>query len=208
MPSTTTIVLFAIAAVALLLLPGPVVLYTVTRSIDQGWRAGMASVLAAGIGDLVHVSAATLGLSALLLSSAMAFTLVKYAGAAYLIYIGLRTLMTRIEQEQVQVAPQSLKRIFGQGLLVSILNPKTALFFLAFLPQFVAPERGPIAFQILSLGILFITLGLITNSLYVLLASAARSRLSNSATVRQVQRYCAGGVYIALGVTTAITGSD
>ncbi len=135
---------FITAAMALLLIPGPVVLYTVARSINQGRRAGFVSVLAAGIGDLCHVIAATLGLSAILLSSALAFSIVKYAGAAYLIYLGVRTLMTRPDpDQQISAPPQRLMRIFSQGIVVSVLNPKTALFFLAFLPQFVQPSsRG------------------------------------------------------------------
>jgi threonine/homoserine/homoserine lactone efflux protein len=207
MPDLSTALLFVIAAIALLLIPGPVVLYTIARSIDQGRRAGFMSVLAAGVGDFCHVLAATLGLSALLLSSALAFSLVKYAGAAYLIYLGVRTLMTRNEPaEQLVVPPQRLSRIFSQGVLVSVLNPKTALFFLAFLPQFVNPTRGAVTTQILLFGVLFVGLGICTNSLYAQLAGTAGAWLKSNRTFLRGQRYFAGGIYVALGVTTALTG--
>ena len=209
MPDARTTMLFLIAAIALLLIPGPVVLYTIARSIDQGRRAGFVSVLAAGVGDFCHVLAATLGLSAILLSSALAFSVVKYAGAAYLIYLGLRTLMTRIEPtEQLTVLPLRLKRIFSQGVLVSVLNPKTALFFLAFLPQFVDPARGAVAAQILFFGVLFVVLGVFTNSVYALLAGTAGSWLKGNRAFLRAQRYFAGGIYLALGVTTALTGGE
>jgi threonine/homoserine/homoserine lactone efflux protein len=209
MPDRTTLVLFCIAALALLLTPGPVVLYTVARSIDQGRRAGLVSVLAAGIGDFCHVVAATLGLSALLMSSAIAFSLVKYAGAAYLIYLGVRTLVARHEPQQAPSAiPIQLTRVFSQGLLVSILNPKTALFFLAFLPQFVQPAHGAVAAQILLLGGLFVGIGICTNSLYAVLAGSVGAWLKRKARFGRTQRYFTGGVYIALGVTTALSGAD
>ena len=209
MPETSTLVLFVVAAMALLLIPGPVVLYTVARSINQGRRAGFVSVLAAGVGDLCHVIAATLGLSAILLSSALAFSIVKYAGAAYLIYLGVRTLMTRPDpDQQVSAAPQRLAQIFSQGMVVSVLNPKTALFFLAFLPQFVQPARGAASLQILVFGLIFVGLGIATNSIYALLAGSAGAWLKGSRAFLQGQRYFAGGVYIVLGLTTALTGSQ
>jgi threonine/homoserine/homoserine lactone efflux protein len=209
MPDRTTLILFCIAALALLLTPGPVVLYTIARSIDQGRRAGLVSVLAAGIGDFCHVVAATLGLSALLMSSAIAFSLVKYAGAAYLIYLGMRTLLARREPQLApSAAPVHLTRIFSQGLLVSILNPKTALFFLAFLPQFVQPAHGAVAAQILLLGGLFVGIGICTNSLYAVLAGSVGAWLKRKARFGRTQRYFTGGVYIALGVTTALSGAD
>ncbi len=209
MPEPRTIALFLVAAIALLLIPGPVVLYTVARSVAQGRRAGFVSVVAAGIGDFCHVAAATLGLSALLLSSALAFGVVKYAGAAYLIYLGIRTLAASDDHAQhLAVAPQHLGRIFSQGLVVSVLNPKTALFFLAFLPQFVDPARGSASRQILLFGALFVGLGICTNGMYALLAGTAGAWLKGNRAFARGQRYFAGGIYIVLGLTTALTGAE
>src|SRR5215813_3782984 len=135
--------LFVLASLSLLLIPGPAVLYIVTRSIDQGRLAGLISVLGIEVGGLFHVAAAALGLSAILLSSALAFDIVKYLGAAYLIYLGVRKLLSPVEETgNADIQRESLSRIYWQGFAVNILNPKTALFFFAFLPQFVSPEKG------------------------------------------------------------------
>ena len=143
MPAWSTILLFLLAALGLLLIPGPAVLYIVTRSVSQGRRAGLVSVGGIELGGLVHALAAALGLSALLLTSALAFDVVKYLGAAYLIYLGVRTLLTRDDGKQAQaLTPRSSSQLFTQGFLVNLLNPKTALFFYAFLPQFCQPRRG------------------------------------------------------------------
>ncbi|MBV7329237.1 LysE family translocator [Chloroflexi bacterium TSY] len=194
---------------ALLLVPGPVVLYTVTRSIHQGRESGILSTLAVGLGDFCHVLMATLGLSALLLSSAIAFNIVKYAGAAYLIYLGVRTLIRREAQQETSVAdPIKLTRVFSQGFLVSLLNPKTALFFMAFLPQFIDPTKSAISGQILFLGTLFVVLGVCTNIVYVLLASMISRWIRGNSSFSNGQRYFTGSVYLALGVTTAFTGTN
>src|SRR5215217_3065628 len=158
MPDPTTFGLFVVAALALLLVPGPAVLYVVARSVDQGRPAGLASVLGVGIGSLVHIAFAAVGLSALLASSAAAFGVVKWLGAAYLIWLGLQRLLTRGEDAPAAVAPDHLSRIFLQGVVVNVLNPKTALFFLAFLPQFVDPSRGSVAAQVAVLGCVFVVI--------------------------------------------------
>jgi threonine/homoserine/homoserine lactone efflux protein len=203
------IILFAVAAIALLLVPGPVVLYTVARSIHQGRAGGIVSTLGVGLGDLGHVVAATLGLSALLLSSAMAFNVVKYAGAVYLIYLGIRTLLKReARHDTAAIVPARLRRVFSQGFLVSLLNPKTALFFMAFLPQFIDPAKGMISGQILLLGTLFVGLGVCTNIVYVWLASTMSGWLKGNQAFLKRQRYLTGSIYIALGVTTALSGAD
>src|SRR5690242_2030640 len=152
MPSPTALLLFAAASIALLVVPGPSVLYIVTRSVSQGRRAGLISVLGVHVGSVVHVSAAALGLSALLASSATAFAAVKYLGAAYLCWLGVRKLRRRGAGpvEETPAVPRA--RLFTQGVVVNVLNPKTAIFFLAFLPQFVDPRRGPVAVQIVVLG--------------------------------------------------------
>ncbi len=201
--------LFIIAAVSLLLIPGPAVLYIVTRSIHQGRRAGIVSMLGIAFGTLFHIAAAVFGLSAILLSSALAFDIVKYLGAAYLVFLGVRTLMTRERTAEEQKAePSSLRRIFSQGVIVNVLNPKTALFFFAFLPQFVDTSRGSASLQMLFLGCLFVALGMMTDGSYALLAGTFGQMLKNSKLFASMQRYVAGTVYIGLGVTTALTGSS
>jgi threonine/homoserine/homoserine lactone efflux protein len=208
MPSGSTLALFLVAALALLVTPGPAVLYVVTRSIDQGRLAGIVSVLGIAIGTLFHVTAAALGLSALLVSSALAFSVVKYVGAAYLIYLGVRKLRERHDASQPETIEQrSLARIFSQGILVNLLNPKTALFFFAFLPQFVDVSRGAVAAQILFLGCVFAVLGVLSDSSYALLAGMFGRWLKGNARFLRTQRYFVGGVYVTLGITTALSGS-
>ena len=136
-------------------MPGPAVTYIVTQSIDKGRRAGLVSALGVASGGLVHVAAATVGLSALIASSATAFTTVKLVGAAYLIVVGIRRILSRDEDTEVQPVPTPHRQLYVQGVVVNVLNPKTALFFLAFLPQFVDPSRGSVAVQVAFLGVLF-----------------------------------------------------
>jgi threonine/homoserine/homoserine lactone efflux protein len=208
MPSGSTLALFVFAALALLITPGPAVLYIVTRSIDQGRLAGIVSVLGIAVGTLFHIAAAALGVSALLVSSALAFSVVKYLGAAYLIYLGVRKLRERQDANQPEAIEQrNLARIFSQGVLVNLLNPKTALFFFAFLPQFVDVSRGAVAVQILFLGGLFVALSMLSDSSYALLAGTFGRWLKGNARFLRAQRYFAGGIYITLGVTTAFSGS-
>jgi threonine/homoserine/homoserine lactone efflux protein len=196
------------AALALLLIPGPAVLYITTRSASQGRMAGLVSVLAIETANFAQAVAAALGLSAILLSSALAFNIVKYLGAAYLIYLGLRKLLVRVEEtDGVSVQSESLSRIYWQGVMVNILNPKTALFFFAFLPQFVAPERGNVTAQTLLLGAIFVGLAIITDSMYALLASSLAGRIKRNKNFQKGGQYFAGLVYIGLGITTALTGS-
>ncbi len=208
MPEWGTIGLFLLAALVMLITPGPAVLYIVTRSIDQGRGAGFASVLGIQAGSLVHVMAAVIGISALLASSATAFAVVKYLGAAYLIFLGIRTLVSRPQAETVMIrTPRSLRHTFLQGMVVNVLNPKTALFFLAFLPQFVDPSRGSVATQTLVLGVLFAVIGLLSDSMYVLIAGAAGGFLRRATAFPRIQRFVSGGVYLGLGATTALMGS-
>jgi len=209
MPDPSTLALFIVAALALLIVPGPSVLYIVARSMHQGRQAGLVSALGVETGGLVHVLAATVGLSALVLSSAVAFNIVKYLGAAYLVYLGLRTLLTpEAVQEVHRPTPRGLGQVFWQGALVNALNPKTALFFLAFLPQFVQPERGSVALQTLTLGALFLLLATISDSLYALLAGTVGKRLQGNRVFARRQKYVTGGVYIALGIGTAAAGHE
>jgi threonine/homoserine/homoserine lactone efflux protein len=207
MPATSTLIIFILAALALLLTPGPAVLYIVTRSIDQGRMAGLVSSWGIAAGTLFHIAAAALGVSALLASSALAFAATKYLGAAYLIYLGVRKLTASDDVQHVDIVErQRLSRIFSQGVLVNLLNPKTALFFFAFLPQFADPARGSATAQILALGFVFVGLGLLSDGTYALLAGAAGRWLKGNARFGRIQRYCSGGVYITLGITTALAG--
>jgi len=205
----STLGLFIVAALALLVTPGPAVLYIVARSIDQGRWAGLVSTLGIGVGTLFHVAAAAFGVSALLMSSALAFNLVKYVGAAYLIYLGLRKLMVKEAVENPTGGqPQKLSRIFLQGVVVNLLNPKTALFFFAFLPQFVQVGHGTVAFQIFLLGAIFVGLGICSDGIYAMLAGSIGGWLKGNLGFLRAQRYFAGGVFIALGVVTALSSSS
>ena len=207
-PQGAAVGVFVVAALALLLVPGPAVLYIVARSIHHGRRAGLASVLGIHVGTLVHITAATLGLSALVLSSAIAFTAVKVAGAAYLVGLGLWTLLSRTAEPDVALGGErNLRRAFAQGIVVNVLNPKTALFFLAFLPQFVDSDAAHPAVQIAFLGVLFALLGLVTDSIWALASGTAGGVLRRSRRFARTQRYVTGTVYVGLGVTTALAGS-
>lgn len=205
----TTLPLFITASLVLLLTPGPAVLYIITRSIDQGRRAGLVSVLGVEIGNACHVVAAALGLSAILASSALAFSIVKYMGAAYLIYLGVRKLLTRPTVEDTPTTEyKSLRSIFSQGIIVAVLNPKTALFFLAFLTQFVDQARGSVAVQTLLLGLIFVTLATLTDGLYALLSGTLGRWLKGNLHFLRFERYFAGLVYIGLGATAALSGNN
>jgi threonine/homoserine/homoserine lactone efflux protein len=203
-----SLVLFMTGAMLLLLVPGPAVLYITSRSIGLGRAAGLVSATGIAVGTLFHVAAATLGLSALLVSSATAFQFVKYAGAAYLIYLGIRTLRGA---DAAMLGPagerRSLRSIFGQGVLVNLLNPKTALFFLAFLPQFVDPARGHATLQIFELGVLFALMGWMSDSVWALLAGTFGARLRGNVRLRGAQRKVSGGALIALGLASAFSGA-
>lgn len=209
MIDSSSLVIFILASLALLLAPGPAVLYIVARSIDQGRMAGIVSVLGISLGGFVHVFAAAVGLSALLVSSAFAFMVVKYLGAAYLIYLGITTLMTPTKTvDNTQIIKMSHARIFRQGMIVNILNPKTALFFFTFIPQFVDPARGSVALQIVFLGTLFLVMAIVTDGTYALVAGTLGQWLKSNQTFLKIQKYLSGSIYIFLGVTTALSGGN
>jgi threonine/homoserine/homoserine lactone efflux protein len=200
-PSLSAVEVFALASVALLLVPGPAVLYVVAQSAEHGRSAGLASVAGIHLGTTVHIIAATVGLSALIVASATAFTTVKLVGACYLIYVGIRKLLERdvplrVHEEGTQ------RRLFAQGVVVNVLNPKTALFFLAFLPQFVDPNRGATWSQVLLLGVLFMLLGFVTDSLYALTAGTIAGAFRRR---RKAFRYGSGAIFIGLGALAALT---
>jgi threonine/homoserine/homoserine lactone efflux protein len=207
MPSAVTIGVFASAALVLLVIPGPSVLFIVTRTAEHGRIVGLASVLGIHTGTVVHVVAAAVGVSALLVQSATAFTLVKLCGAAYLIALGVRRLLAPpdevidADRTRRSVSP---RRAFRQGVIVEVLNPKVALFFLAFLPQFVDPSRGRPLVQILLLGAVYIAMGMVTDGTYAL-AAATIARAARRRTRRRLGTRLSGLVYIALGLTAALT---
>lgn len=206
MPSLATLLAFCAATLVFLVFPGPSVLYIVTRSVVQGRVAGVVSMLGVHVGTLVHIAAAVLGVSALLASSATAFTIVKYLGAGYLVWLGIQQFRARDDDPTIARDPVPRRRLFAQGVLVNVLNPKTAVFFLAFLPQFADPARGPVAAQLAVLGGLFILLGVLSDGSYALAASAL-ARPLRTPRLRRRLRHASGVMYVGLGVTAVLTQS-
>jgi len=203
-PSLSTYAVFIATCLALLAIPGPAVLYVVGRSIDQGRTAGLASVLGITTGTLVHITAAAVGLSSLVLASRVAFGAVRYVGAAYLVLLGVRRLLTRGAEELVEErAPRSLRRLYTQGLVVNLLNPKTIVFIFAFIPQFVDVKAGHVWLQIIFLGLTFAGLGLLSDSLYAVAAGSIADRLRGSRGMARFERWFGGGILIGLGVAAA-----
>ena len=206
MPDTASLIVFMTATLALNLTPGPDMLYIIARSVGQGLRAGVVSALGIGIGCLAHTFAAAFGLSALLMSSAVAYDLVRYAGAVYLVYLGARALFDKPRsQEPSELKPDSLPSVFYQGVVTNVLNPKVALFFLAFLPQFARSGAGSISSQIIFLGILFILSGTLVNIVVALLGGRIGKAFNRRPALAQAQRRGAGVVFIALGLRLAFT---
>ncbi len=199
--------LFAVAAAVLVFTPGPNTLYVIARSVQQGRVAGAVSSLGVQVGTFIHVLIAALGLSAFIVSSAVIFPMVKYAGAAYLIYLGIQTLWSKAGRAAGKVeANRSLREIFRQGVVVNLLNPKTALFFFAFLPQFIDPQQEPVALQILILGLILSVLGTTSDMLYALTAGTLGAWLGERGRMLAIQRYFASTVYIFLGLLTGLSG--
>ena len=205
MPTFESLAAFGIASLALLVIPGPAVLYIINRSVADGRNVALAAVAGLEIGNFMHVIAATVGLSAVIATSAAAFSAVKWIGAGYLIYIGIRTLATKAQAVNHLNDPMSRRRAFTQGIVVNTFNPKVALFFLSFLPQFIDADRGSAALQSLILGTTFVILGSVSDSLFALLASALRGTLLRGKSLPFVQRYVAGSVFIALGAIASST---
>jgi threonine/homoserine/homoserine lactone efflux protein len=171
--------------------------------------AGIVSTLGIALGSTAHVLFAALGLSAVLMQSALAFSVVKYLGAAYLVFLGIRTLLSKREMDMMQPAKKmKYSRIFSQGFIVNLLNPKTALFFFAFLPQFVSPAQGPVVLQIIILGLIFVGMAIISDGTYALIAGTAGEFLAGNKQIARAQRYLAGTIYISLGITTALLGDS
>jgi threonine/homoserine/homoserine lactone efflux protein len=205
MTDTTALAVFMIAALTLNVTPGPNMLYVTTRSLGQGRKAGVVSAIGIGVGNLVHTLAAALGLSALLMSSAIAYSVVKYVGAAYLIYLGVRMILRNEHNSSLTtLTDASLRRIFSQAIATSVLNPKVALFFIAFLPQFANPSQGSVALQIAFLGALFSTTGTIVNTTVALLSGSFGDWLQTRPRFSQFQQWFTGSVFVALGTSIAL----
>lgn len=204
LPPWPLLAAFIAASLLLAVTPGPGVLYIVTRSLAQGRRAGLASVAGIALGNLGNAIGAAFGLAALFAVSSVAFTLVKYAGAAYLVYLGIKALRTR-PAPRPSVAPQAgaLQRVFRDGLVVALLNPKTTLFYAAFLPQFMSIDATPIV-QGVTLGVLFVTIAAVTDSIYAVAAGSIGPRLTRAAPLRSLGRYVSGTTFIGLGVFAAL----
>lgn len=208
--SADTLFAFSLATLVLLLLPGPAVMYIVTRSATQGRRAGLVSVAGIHVGTVVHVGAAMVGLSALVAASATAFTAVKLAGAAYLVWLGIESIRSYRAGEEpkrpVEVARVGLRRVFWDGVVLNILNPKTAVFFLSFVPQFVDPASARPAVDVAVLGGVFIAIGMVTDGAYALAGGWIGTHLRRSPRLRRGKDLVAGGTYLGLGAVTALSG--
>ena len=206
LPSWPLLSAFIAASFVLAVTPGPGVFYIVTRSMLQGRRHGIASVLGVALGNLGNAVGASIGLAALFAISTLAFTIVKYAGAAYLVYLGVQALRApATDMTAAKPAPAPIARIFRDGFVVALLNPKTAIFFAAFLPQFMSAGAAPIV-QSIALGAIFVAIAAMTDTGYALAAGAVAPMLSHARGIRSLGRYVSGGAFIGLGVFTALGG--
>lgn len=203
MPTLSSLLAFGVASVVLLVIPGPAVTYIVNRSVADGRSLALMSVAGLELGNFVHVLAATVGLSAVLATSATAFSVVKWLGVVYLIGVGVKTLLTKPERLSGSTTHTTYRRAFSQGVVINILNPKVALFFLSFLPQFIDTDRGPTWSQSLVLGSLFVVLGVITDGAWALLASAVRGVLLRGRAMPFIRRYISGSTFVGLGLVAA-----
>lgn len=206
MTNTATLLAFLAASVVLAVTPGPGVIYIVTRTLAQGRAAGVGSIAGVACGNFVNALGASLGLAALFAVSSLAFMLVKYAGAAYLIYLGVKMLRgaPRVEDSRA-LTPAPVGRLFREGVLVALLNPKTTIFFAAFLPQFMHPGM-PALPQAVMLGAIFVVVAATSDLGYVLLATALAPRFARAGAAPGWGRYASGGALIALGVASAMAG--
>ncbi len=204
LPELDNILLFLTAASIFIVIPGPAVLYVVAKSMEQGYKAGIVSALGIGMGGLVHVLAAGVGISALLVASATAFSILKYLGGIYLIYLGIRKLLDKnaVKPDVTFHKRQVLSKVFYEGVVVNALNPKVAIFFLAFLPQFVSVEKAGITSQIVFLGMLFILIAIVSDLLYVLISGRFALWIKKSPWYLKLHKYVMGSIYIFLGALT------
>ena len=206
LPAWPLLSAFLVASFILAVTPGPGVFYVVTRSLMQGRRFGLASVAGVALGNLGNAFGASLGLAALFAMSALAFTVVKYAGALYLVYLGVQALRTPRAETAAAPAAERISRIFWDGFLVALLNPKTAIFFAAFLPQFMSASVPPML-QSMTLGAIFVAMAAVTHTGYALAAGAVAPILARAQGAKALGRYVTGSAFIGLGVLTAVSGS-
>ena len=204
MPDLNSLISFAVASVALLVIPGPADIYIVNRSVADGRQIGLAAVVGLELGTFMHVLAATVGLSAILATSENAFNVVKYLGASYLVLIGLRTLTRKPEAISTSASSMTQSQAFRQGFIINTLNPKIALFFLSFLPQFIDPNISSNARQSLILGSVFVLCGFVIDGVYALTASSLREVLVKGKALPFIQQYVAGVVFVLLGAAAAL----
>lgn len=208
LPSPHALALFVVAGAVLLLTPGPAVLYIVARSLEQGRMAGLASALGLSVGGAVYLVATIAGVSALIAASPLAFAGLKWAGAVYLVWLGVQRFRRRDEHgADAAVRAEPLRRVFRQGVVVNLLNPKAALFFFAFLPQFVDPARGSATLQMVALGLVFLCMGITSDTLYALAAGTIGGWLRSNPRAARAGRYASGVTYIALGIVAALAGT-
>lgn len=206
MPTLHSLTLFLVAGLALNITPGPDMLYVAARGASEGRPAGIVSALGIGAGTLVHIALVAAGLAAVLTAVPVAYLAIRLGGAAYLIYLGIRALLAKQVASAGSPGPASLSAIFRQGMVTNVLNPKVALFFLAFLPQFVDPSRGNAALQVVALGLLFNTTGTLVNLAVAVASSRAADRLRTPRRGSVVLQRVTGGVFVALGLRLAYTG--
>lgn len=205
LPTPATLGLFAVAAFLLVIVPGPNMIFIVTRGIAQGSRAALASALGVELGTAVHVFGTALGLSAIIAASALAFDLVKYAGATYLLYLAVRALLSRQELEvAATVKATPIRSLVRQGIIVNVFNPKVALFCLALLPQFVDPRRGSTVTQILALGMVLWAIAITMDLIYAIVAGRLGAWLHRRPRVLRRQKYVTAAVYAGLGIFAAL----
>ncbi|WP_421913840.1 LysE family translocator [Mesorhizobium sp.] len=205
MISLSTLVTYVLVVLGFAFIPGPATLFTITRATSSGTRAGIATSAGIAAGDIVHTFMAVVGISAIVATSAALFSIVKYVGAAYLVYLGIRAI---IEKTPANLAAGTLAisagKAFRQAVLTEVLNPKTALFFLAFLPQFVHPENGSVMLQLMILGVIFVVLGLFSTVIFAVSAGGVGKFLRRNPSVVKWQGKFVGGIYCALGVRLAL----
>ncbi|MGZ4872440.1 MAG: LysE family translocator [Candidatus Angelobacter sp.] len=203
MPEQTAFLTFLVAALALNLAPGPDMLYVIGRSVGQGRKAGIVSSLGVFVGCWAHILAAAFGIAALLRSSPVAFNVVRYAGTAYLIYLGFRMLMQKTDLASQQLKAESLTSVFRQGVITNMLNPKVAIFFLAFLPQFIDARHGSVALQIVLLGLIFNVGGTLVNLAVAYAGGTLGELLRRNQRIARLQRRFTGLIFVGLGLRLA-----
>ena len=204
MIDTATLLTYIVIVAGFVVIPGPALLLTLARAGSSGTRVGIATGLGVAVGDLVHTAMAVFGLSAILMTSALLFSLIKYIGAAYLIYLGVRAILERAQPLDPRAGRIEAPRAFREAVLAEVLNPKSALFFLAFLPQFVHVENGAIWLQLTVLGVIFVALGAVSTVCVAVSAGALSGFLRRNATIVRWQGKVVGTIYCGLGVRLAL----